>query len=1274
MIFREKTFKRVTCIILAALIAIPGAFPVYAEKEDTDAGQERRPALTLNKKESKETYRDKELENTVVVMFKDDSEVTKKEAKKTLESGDLPVDDIRVSEVWNFQTDDPSDGLKLDSDEESYANVALVKSDSMSAGKLAKKLRQRDDVRYAEKNHRIHMLSVTNDTYSDLQWSMQSEENAPNIEYEWNKGVTGSEKIVAIVDSGVDYTHPDIKDNMWKNTHKDSELKGTCGFDFIDGDRDPMDENGHGTHCAGIIGAAGNNSEGISGVNQKIRIMALRILNAEGSAYLSHEIAAYNYINDALDLGEPVAAINNSWGGGDRSQIMEDLADIVGAKGAITVCASGNESLNSDEYPSYPADIDSQYVVSVAASGTDGKLADFSNYGESVDVAAPGTDILSSVSYDCYNPTIYNDEEQQEISEEYNGYEDDSETWARPSADDILINGKRFGDMTDREKGNIEITEEDAEGFLDKEGKSFKISMKNLPAESIACFTIPYELHDGYAAKPSLSAMMRAEGPDNASSIFGGSLYGMVDVDADAKEDVSGLGNAEIEGGYAIGDPNYWTHLKKTAFSDEGAVASVGKPRKFVVFVYAYAAGDYALQIDDIGISSQDVETERYGKYDFYNGTSMAAPYISGTFALKAAQGDKDPVDIISEVVSSAKEEPELKTGSKGVLDFRKAPSEAWPRIGSVSVDTETDTVRIEGSGFDPSDNSLKVELGESEDDLKEAEIVEKDKRYVVIRNDHWINNIETIKVTGFGGKTSVKKNIYLVKGKKKYEEKKDAYLELSDEDMVTDGRNIYSLNSRMRAIDVTAVSKDGSDADTLAVIDCDKLFGIEKDENKKYGMVFNGGLAYANGAVYTVVEYGAADQKEGDDEDEWFWRTGKSGARDDDDDDDDDYDEEDENESEIYGDISVYSGECRFIKIDADTGKLTNLGGFPEPASDLESTDGYTIAAYNGKIFFIGGHSYAAGDQGLSDKVYIYDPKANKWSEGAPLPEKRALGKALQSGDKLYYTLGISDDQEKAEEIPDALVFDGSSWNIVGCGTAEKMYGVDDPSVSIVKGGLLYTGAPVYDYGDTFRLDGEQKKYIDTGYNFVSDPEDYVIRAIAVGDTLYGSCDEEVFTMPVESGFINISVKKKGNGKIQGAGFLAPGNDAKLTVKAGKNCHIKSIKVGGKAVKVKKNAAKQVVTIRRPTKDQKVDVVFAKNKKVKVTVSKTGKGKVKGAKKYYVGQKVKLTVTASKGSYIRSLKVGKKNVKLKGKPVKKVYTIRKIKKNTAVKVVFAKK
>ena len=101
---------------------------------------------------------------------------------------------------------------------------------------------------------------------------------------------------------------------MWENTYQ-PKLRGEYGYDFANADTDPMDDEGHGTHCAGIIGAKGDNGVGVSGMNHNVKIMALKTLDDEGSGYEDDFVDAYNYINKALNLGVNIAAINNSWGG-----------------------------------------------------------------------------------------------------------------------------------------------------------------------------------------------------------------------------------------------------------------------------------------------------------------------------------------------------------------------------------------------------------------------------------------------------------------------------------------------------------------------------------------------------------------------------------------------------------------------------------------------------------------------------------------------------------------------------------------------------------------------------------------------------------------------------------------------------------------------------------------------------------------------------------------------------------------------------------------------
>lgn len=269
------------------------------------------------------------------------------------------------------------------------------------------------------KNYIMTLVS-TNDPYYDKLWAIENsgqevnyKEGVPDADMDINEAwdiSDGDENIiVAILDTGVDYTHSDLSDNMWRGLAKH-------GLDFAandngDNDDDPMpdepyNENGHyhGTHVAGIIGAVGNNSIGISGVAQNVQIMALKVFRPNGYGYSSDIMEALDYVSQRVDAGDNIVAINASYGGGgtqgdSTSRAIESLGD----KGVVFCAAAGNSSLNIDNDPVYPASYDAPNIIAIAASDQDDNLASFSNYGKnSVDIAAPGTNILSTYPENRY--------------------------------------------------------------------------------------------------------------------------------------------------------------------------------------------------------------------------------------------------------------------------------------------------------------------------------------------------------------------------------------------------------------------------------------------------------------------------------------------------------------------------------------------------------------------------------------------------------------------------------------------------------------------------------------------------------------------------------------------------------------------------------------------------------------------------------------------------------------------------------------------------------
>jgi subtilisin family serine protease len=217
---------------------------------------------------------------------------------------------------------------------------------------------------------------------------------------------TGTDNVVvAVLDSGVDYTHDDLVSNMWMRPaniapYSDEDL-GTIddehGYNAVDNSGDPMDDNGHGTHCAGIIGAEGGNDIGISGVNWKVQIMPLKFINAGGSGTTKDAIEAINYVIDRKKAGVNVRVISASWGSTQRSKALEDVIRKAYEAGILFVAASGNSSVDTDKFPHFPSSYDIPNVISVAALDRNDHLASFSNFGaKSVAIAAPGVDILST--------------------------------------------------------------------------------------------------------------------------------------------------------------------------------------------------------------------------------------------------------------------------------------------------------------------------------------------------------------------------------------------------------------------------------------------------------------------------------------------------------------------------------------------------------------------------------------------------------------------------------------------------------------------------------------------------------------------------------------------------------------------------------------------------------------------------------------------------------------------------------------------------------------
>jgi len=277
-------------------------------------------------------------------------------------------------------------------------------------------LKDNPNVAYAEPDYLFTINATPNDPRFDQQYALHNtgrnnngtadaDIDAPEA---WDIH-TGSEVVVAVIDSGVDYNHPDLRENMWinpgeiANNSVDDDGNGYIddirGWDFVNNNNNPMDTNDHGTHVAGIIAASGNNGSGVVGVNWTARIMALKFIDANGTGSSSGAIRAIEY---AAANGARIS--NNSWGGSAFSQALFDAISAANSRGHVFVTAAGNETANNDNQGSYPANYELPNIISVAATDKNDRLAGFSNFGaSSVHIAAPGTAILSTVRNNAYS-------------------------------------------------------------------------------------------------------------------------------------------------------------------------------------------------------------------------------------------------------------------------------------------------------------------------------------------------------------------------------------------------------------------------------------------------------------------------------------------------------------------------------------------------------------------------------------------------------------------------------------------------------------------------------------------------------------------------------------------------------------------------------------------------------------------------------------------------------------------------------------------------------
>jgi len=275
------------------------------------------------------------------------------------------------------------------------------------------------NVLYAEPDYIVHSFDTPNDPQFPQLWALQNTGQlggTPGADIHatqaWNLTAGTSGVAVAVIDTGIDYNHSDLMANTWNSPSVFTETvdgtdvdcpAGTHGFNAVSNSCDPMDDNGHGTHVSGTIGAAGNNAVGVTGVDWSVEIIPCKSLDSAGTGTTDAALTCLDFVKAMKDRGVNIVATNNSWGSAEFSQSLFDAIQAQLQDGILFIAAAGNEGTDADLDPDYPAGFFLPNVISVAATTRFDSLANFSNFGmHSVSIAAPGQEILSTFPGNSY--------------------------------------------------------------------------------------------------------------------------------------------------------------------------------------------------------------------------------------------------------------------------------------------------------------------------------------------------------------------------------------------------------------------------------------------------------------------------------------------------------------------------------------------------------------------------------------------------------------------------------------------------------------------------------------------------------------------------------------------------------------------------------------------------------------------------------------------------------------------------------------------------------
>jgi subtilisin family serine protease len=511
------------------------------------------------------------------------------------------------------------------------------------------RLEDQPGVVYAQPNYRYEAMAAPapDDTFFGELWGL-SDPVLPDPGLgaldAWET-TEGGGQVIAVLDTGVDLTHPDLEGNLWTNPSPGPVDEDLHGFDFVDDDGNPDDFNFHGTHVAGTAAAVADNAQGIAGVAPKAQIMAVRVLDGNGSGSTVEIAEGIEY---AADHGADV--INMSLGGpaGAGDKAMGDA--IAAATDVVVVVAAGNEGVDNDVEPHSPCVLPQANLICVAALNRSGALAGFSNFGvKSVDLAAPGTIILSSKP--DYGPPVFEDGFEVAPSPWSTAASGGGKFWGFSSS---AANGLKSA--TDSPTGDYGHSTPGAEEPAASElFTTDPVSLAGMRGCRVH-FNTKYEIESGFDA---FVAGAVSESSPFAVAEFDGASPGFPSSFVREEASVSGLdGRTDVHPFFGV-------------FSDE----EVELDGAYVDDVRLFCRDETYL---DAIATGSNYDQPGSGSYVRFQGTSMATPHVAGEVALvRAAAPALNAQEVVKAVLDGTSAIPVVTTGERtateGVADACKA-------------------------------------------------------------------------------------------------------------------------------------------------------------------------------------------------------------------------------------------------------------------------------------------------------------------------------------------------------------------------------------------------------------------------------------------------------------------------------------------------------------------------------------------------------------------------------------------------------------------------